>query len=249
MPNQQSFSPPSLDAFWNLGSAEALQLLSCDEKGLSGSSAEDRLKIYGLNTLKGASKSSAVLLFLGQFKSPVTLLLIGAAVEDGPGPMPHLAGRHGKRTAAGNSYYRRKNGVWKDIGKAAPEASGNRFCKGHTFTAIEEIRKLTKGLVTDTIKDFGLCAAIEDIVQDTMEACPVKIHCVLQPSLETPMSDKFKMNAFRIVQEQLTNILKHAKASDICIAMPETNGRFTLSIADNGTGFDNTKKSRHTGMV
>ena len=80
MPNQQSPSPPSLDVFWNLGSAEALQLLSCDEKGLSGSSAEDRLKIYGPNTLKGASKSSAVLLFLGQFKSPITLLLIGAAI-------------------------------------------------------------------------------------------------------------------------------------------------------------------------
>lgn len=40
---------------------------------------EDRLKTYGLNTLKGASRSSAILLFLGQFKSPVTLLLIGAA--------------------------------------------------------------------------------------------------------------------------------------------------------------------------
>src|ERR1700722_14738366 len=80
MPNQQSPSPPSLDVFWNLGSAEALQLLSCDEKGLSGSSAEDRLKIYGPNTLKAASKSSAVLLFLGQFKSPITLLLIGAAI-------------------------------------------------------------------------------------------------------------------------------------------------------------------------
>jgi PAS domain S-box-containing protein len=118
----------------------------------------------------------------------------------------------------------------------------------YTFSAIEEIRKLTKGLITDTIKDFGLCAAIEDIVRDTMEACPVKIHCVLQPSLETSRSYKFKMNAFRIVQEQLTNILKHAKASDIYITMSETNGRFTLSISDNGIGFDNTKKSRHTGI-
>src|SRR5580658_7106158 len=51
----------------------------------------------------------------------------------------------------------------------------------YTFTAIEEIRKLTKGLMTDTIKDFGLCAAIEDIARDTMEAYPVKIHCKLEP--------------------------------------------------------------------
>jgi PAS domain S-box-containing protein len=118
----------------------------------------------------------------------------------------------------------------------------------YTFTAIEEIRKLSKGLMTDTIKDFGLCAAIEDIARDMMEACPMKIHCALQPSLESQMSDKFKMNVFRIVQEQLTNILKHAKASDIYIMMSEINGKFTLSIADNGIGFDNTKKSSHTGI-
>jgi PAS domain S-box-containing protein len=118
----------------------------------------------------------------------------------------------------------------------------------YTFTAIEEIRKLTKGLMTDTIKDFGLCAAIEDITRDTMEAYPVQIHCKLKPSLERSMSDKFKMNAFRIVQEQLTNILKHARASDIHITMAETSGKFTLSIADNGIGFDHKKKSGNMGI-
>ena len=62
------------------------------------------------------------------------------------------------------------------------------------------------------------------------------------------MNDKFKMNVFRMVQEQLTNILKHAKASDVYIMMSERNGKFTLSIADNGIGFDNTKKSSHNGI-
>jgi PAS domain S-box-containing protein len=118
----------------------------------------------------------------------------------------------------------------------------------YTFTAIEEIRKLTRGLITDTIKDFGLCSAIEDITRDTMEAYPVKIHCTLEPSLESSMSDKFKLNAFRIVQEQLNNIQKHASASEIQITMSETNAAFVLSIADNGIGFDNTKKLRNTGI-
>jgi PAS domain S-box-containing protein len=118
----------------------------------------------------------------------------------------------------------------------------------YTFTAIEEIRKLTKGLMTDTIKDFGLCAAIEDIARDTMEAYPVKIHCKLEPSIEGAMSDKFKVNTFRIVQEQLNNILKHASASDIHITMSEKKAEFALSIADNGIGFDNTKNLHHTGI-
>jgi len=79
MPDHQPLLPPSLDTFWSLGSGRALQLLACSEKGLSGSTAADRLKAYGPNTLKAASRSSAILLFLGQFKSPITLLLIGAA--------------------------------------------------------------------------------------------------------------------------------------------------------------------------
>jgi len=118
----------------------------------------------------------------------------------------------------------------------------------YTFTAIEEIRKLTKGLMTDTIKDFGLCAAIEHIARDTMETYPVKIHCKLEHSLERTMSDKFKTNAFRIVQEQLTNILKHASASDIHITTSESTRKFILSVADNGIGFDNTKKMNRSGI-
>jgi len=79
MPDHPPLLSPSLDTFWSLGSGDALQLLACNQKGLSGLSAADRLKTYGSNTLKGASHSSAILLFLSQFKSPVTLLLIGAA--------------------------------------------------------------------------------------------------------------------------------------------------------------------------
>jgi Mg2+-importing ATPase len=79
MAKQQSLSPASLDGFWSLDNTEALRVLSCTEEGLSRSSAEDRLKIYGPNTLKAGSRSSGILLFLSQFKSPITLLLIAAA--------------------------------------------------------------------------------------------------------------------------------------------------------------------------
>jgi P-type Mg2+ transporter len=69
-----------LDSFWSLSSKDALQLLSCSTDGLSASTAEERLTTYGPNSLKGASHSSSALLFLSQFKSPITLLLIAAAL-------------------------------------------------------------------------------------------------------------------------------------------------------------------------
>src|SRR5258708_3201122 len=79
MPMQQPLSATSLDAFWSLDKKDALQILSCTEKGLPRATAEERLKTYGPNTLKGASRSSPILLFLSQFKSPLTLLLVAAA--------------------------------------------------------------------------------------------------------------------------------------------------------------------------
>src|ERR1700722_2919741 len=69
-----------LDSFWSLSSKDALQQLSCSDNGLSASTAEERLDTYGPNTLKGASHASAIMLFLSQFKSPITLLLIAAAL-------------------------------------------------------------------------------------------------------------------------------------------------------------------------
>ena len=70
----------SLKYFWTLKQEDALKQLSCLEKGLSNIEAEARLKKYGLNTFKTHSKSSSFILFLSQFKSPVTLLLIAAAL-------------------------------------------------------------------------------------------------------------------------------------------------------------------------
>jgi len=71
---------PLPDSFWHLTAEEAISKLSCTQQGLSGQNAAQRLSQYGPNTIKSNSRTSAVLLFLSQFKSPITLLLIGASV-------------------------------------------------------------------------------------------------------------------------------------------------------------------------
>lgn len=77
-PSPSPSSPP--DAFWSLASQDAFQMLSCSDQGLSTATAEERLNTYGPNTLKDTSHSSTILLFLSQFKSPITILLIAAAL-------------------------------------------------------------------------------------------------------------------------------------------------------------------------
>src|SRR6476661_1565352 len=71
---------PSLETFWNLNEDDAFKKLSTGGSGLSGAEAGTRLNQYGLNTLKARSGSSSFILFLLQFKSPLTVLLIAAAL-------------------------------------------------------------------------------------------------------------------------------------------------------------------------
>jgi PAS domain S-box-containing protein len=118
----------------------------------------------------------------------------------------------------------------------------------YTMNAIEEIRKLTKGLTTDTIKNLGLCEAIENLVQDTMQVNPVKISCSLENFSESSVDDKFKLNLYRILQEQLNNILKHAKASLVTIELGQDLKTTRFTITDNGIGFNTGQKRKGIGL-
>jgi PAS domain S-box-containing protein len=118
----------------------------------------------------------------------------------------------------------------------------------YSLNAIEEIRKLTRGMITDVIKDIGLCEAIDKTIKDAMEIHPIKIICTQDNLIEKRLNDKFKMNIFRIVQEQLNNILKHAKASMANISLSQNKNTILLSITDNGVGFNITKRMKGIGM-
>ena len=119
----------------------------------------------------------------------------------------------------------------------------------YTLQAIEEIRKLTKGLTTDIIKNLGLCDAIDNVTRDAMEVNPVKISYASRSFKEHSVNDKFKLNIFRIVQEQLNNILKHAKATEVSISLLQNKRSIILSISDNGVGFDTDKKRKGIGVA
>ena len=68
--------PPS--AFWSISAAEMLQQLGATGEGLAGEEARQRLARYGSNLLKPQARSNALTLLLGQFKSPIVLLLLFA---------------------------------------------------------------------------------------------------------------------------------------------------------------------------
>lgn len=119
---------------------------------------------------------------------------------------------------------------------------------GFIYNAIEEIRKLSKVLVTPLIKDFGLCKAIEGLLED-IQLVNNSIHFDLfcENFYEEDIHYEFKLSIYRIVQEQMNNILKHAKAKEVVIELYRDEV-IRLSVSDNGVGFDTKKKRKGIGI-
>ena len=69
-----------LPTFWNMPAPEVLEQLGCAPQGLSTAQAKAALAHYGPNTLRAAQRWSGLRLLLKQFQSPITLILIGAAI-------------------------------------------------------------------------------------------------------------------------------------------------------------------------
>lgn len=115
------------------------------------------------------------------------------------------------------------------------------------YNAIEEIRKLSKALVTPLIKDFGLCKAIDGLLEDIHVANTLHIDFFSEGFFEEDINYEFKLNIYRIVQEQMNNIIKHAEAKQVVIELYREN-HIKLSIIDDGIGFDTTTKRNGIGI-
>lgn len=109
--------------------------------------------------------------------------------------------------------------------------------------AIEEIRKLSKELVAPQLKEESLIGNVQTLVKDIQLAGAMNIRFTHEQDggIEKLSTGK-KITLFRIVQEQLKNILKHSQASLTQIALSSKEGKIELLIKDNGNGFD----PRHT---
>lgn len=116
--------------------------------------------------------------------------------------------------------------------------------------AINEIRKISKSLITPGLREIGLIDSIEDIMDDIMFAKPeLQIELDLQNISEEQIEDKQKLTMFRIVQEQLNNIVKHAQATRALIRLSIEGACTVLTVADNGVGFDVGRHRKGVGIT
>ncbi len=119
---------------------------------------------------------------------------------------------------------------------------------GFILNAIEEIRKLSQNLVTPLIKHFGLSKAIEGLLDDISAVNTFQIELTADTFYEEDIKYDFKLSLFRIVQEQMNNIIKHSKASNVNLDLARNDKTIHLRIVDNGVGFHVNQQRKGIGI-
>lgn len=115
--------------------------------------------------------------------------------------------------------------------------------------AIEEIRQLTRHLVLPGLRDDTLAQSIQNLVDNILETSSIRFNLDIVNIEERDLSDELKLNVFRIIQEQLKNIIKYAAATKVSIRLERYRNELRLSIDDNGKGFDTGALRKGSGIA
>jgi PAS domain S-box-containing protein len=114
---------------------------------------------------------------------------------------------------------------------------------------IQEIRRISKNLVIPGTHIIGLFDNIKNLLADLRDIHPIKFQFHPDGISEKGLDDKMQVTIFRIVQEQLNNILKHSKATHASISLSRHENEVILAISDDGKGCDVSAEKAGVGII
>lgn len=126
-------------------------------------------------------------------------------------------------------------------------SSLERFKKAHLQLdqAVNDARQIAHELMPKVIQDFGLVEALHSMIQNSPEGVTIEFYENLKGAR---LPSEIEITLFRIIQESMSNILKQGKARKVNLQVMLVNQKVTLTIEDNGMGFNLKEKSDTMGL-
>jgi signal transduction histidine kinase len=107
---------------------------------------------------------------------------------------------------------------------------------------LQDVRRLAVELRPSALDDFGLVAALERLTASISEQTGIKID--FEPALTTErLPEEVETALYRIVQESLTNVVKHAQARNVSVLLTHREDAVKAIIEDDGRGFDPVERA------
>lgn len=128
-------------------------------------------------------------------------------------------------------------------------SDGGRFSQAIRLveTSAQELRRMCKGLRPPLLDDLGLVPAVRQLVEDFQQHSGLAVE--LEVSLdedELPITPEIALCAYRILQEALTNVHRHARAKHVDVTVAGDAQGLKVSVYDDGRGFELTDPATHT---
>ena len=102
---------------------------------------------------------------------------------------------------------------------------------------LQDLRKIIFDLRPQALDDLGLLPTLKRYIADYEERYQLPVRLITL-GLDKRLEPYLEVTLFRLIQEALTNIRKHAKASDVIVKLEISSSFVTAQIKDNGQGFD-----------
>ncbi|MCE7992336.1 MAG: GTP-binding protein [Roseivirga sp.] len=116
-------------------------------------------------------------------------------------------------------------------------------------TASDDVRRMAHDMASGVLMKFGLIPAIDDLaetINGAKNGLEVNVYTL---AFNERLSYDIELSVYRIVQELVTNVLRHADAKSVSVSLAMKKSTLILSISDDGTGFDlKTSKEQGTGL-
>ncbi len=106
-----------------------------------------------------------------------------------------------------------------------------------TTQTIGEVREISYNLRPYLLENLGLTKAVRSLLNKVAETDQVKIQIELD-EVDDLFEPEAEMSIYRIIQENLTNILKHSEATEVQVFLKKSDRNLTILISDDGKGFD-----------
>ncbi|RTL56396.1 MAG: histidine kinase [Rhodocyclaceae bacterium] len=110
--------------------------------------------------------------------------------------------------------------------------------------AIAEVRRISHDLRPTLLDDLGPAVALEQLLTDFATRSGMVVNIRIDP-ITHPLPENTALTLFRIAQEALTNIERHAHASQVEASLCEDKDNIRFTISDNGVGFNVDRVDRH----
>jgi len=113
--------------------------------------------------------------------------------------------------------------------------------------ALEEVRRIARELRPEMLEQLGLVSALTELTRRFSESSGVEVERQFAGTLP-PLSDDTELAVYRVAQESLTNIARHAGASRARIALQPGADSVVLRVVDNGRGITEASPNGHGGL-